>query len=116
MAVRLLDVPTAVWVYVTLRGLAVVVPLTTGSGGIGLGAFAFLVGAVFLVRGSRFAWIALLALDAMALVLLAAVTRGFADPTLPLLLPILQGLALLVLFAPSIRRHVTRDRAASDDT
>ena len=59
---------------------------------------------VMLVRGRRWAWVALLALDVVFFGILFAATDGLR--TVPLLLPIVQGLALVTLFMPSVARHV----------
>lgn len=96
--------PTAVWLYGGLRGAAFAVPSLTQTGGIGLGAFVVLALYVFLVRGSRRAWIALVVLDVLALLLLALGTQLGQTP---LLVHILSALALVTLLLPSVRRYVT---------
>ena len=82
-----------------------------GIGGIGVGVLftAFLY--IMLVRGRRWAWVALLALDVVFFGILVAATDGLR--TVPLLLPIVQGLALVTLFWPSIARHVGAARPVS---
>jgi len=97
-------VPSAVWLYGCLRGAAFSVPSLTQTGGVGLGAFVVLVLYVYLVRGSRRAWIALVVLDVIALLLLALSTQLGQTP---LLVHILSALALATLLLPSVRRYVT---------
>lgn len=104
-AVRLWDVPTAVWAYGLFRAAAFVVPFATGTGGFGLGVVVVPVLWVLLIRGSRAAWVALLVLDLLSAGLLIATWR---TETPPLVLPIAAGLALVMLVLPSTRRHVAR--------
>ncbi|MGI8576243.1 MAG: hypothetical protein ACR2MA_13175 [Egibacteraceae bacterium] len=101
---RIWDVPPAVWAYGCLRAAAFGVPVVTGSGGVGLGLAIVFVLYVFLVRGSQVAWGVLFALDALSFIVLVA-TPQLGET--PLILPIIAGLALLVLLLPSTRKYVT---------
>lgn len=103
------SVPTALWAYGTLRAAALAAPTWTGAGGVPLIAVVVLVLFVLVVRGSRTAWLALIAVDVVALVLVLTATRE-ADG--PLIIPLLATAAFVLLLAPPIGRHVTRGRRA----
>jgi hypothetical protein len=104
---NLWQVPTAVWLYGFLRALAFAVPYATGTGGFGLGVVVIGLLFIWLVRGSRVAWAALVVLDVISFVLLLLATPQLAEA--PLILHILAGLALLTLLLPSTRRYVRSD-------
>ena len=104
---NLWQVPTAVWLYGFLRALAFGVPYATGTGGFGLGVVVIGLLFIWLVRGSRVAWAALVVLDVISFVLLLLATPQLAEA--PLILHILAGLALLTLLLPSTRRYVRSD-------
>jgi len=104
---NLWQVPTAVWLYGFLRALAFGVPYSTGTGGFGLGVVVIGLLFIWLVRGSRVAWAALVVLDVISFVLLLLATPQLAEA--PLILHILAGLALLTLLLPSTRRYVRSD-------
>ncbi len=106
---RLWDVPSAVWAYGFLRAAAFGLPAATGTGGVGLGAVVVLALFVGLARGSRVAWVALVALDVMSFALLVLATPQLAEA--PLLVHICAGLALVTLLLPSTRRHAASPRA-----
>jgi len=104
---NLWQVPTAVWLYGFLRALAFAVPYATGTGGFVLGVVVIGLLFIWLVRGSRVAWAALVVLDVISFVLLLLATPQLAEA--PLILHILAGLALLTLLLPSTRRYVRSD-------
>ena len=95
------------WLYGFLRALAFAVPYATGTGGFGLGVVVIGLLFIWLVRGSRVAWAALVVLDVISFVLLLLATPQLAEA--PLILHILAGLALLTLLLPSTRRYVRSD-------
>ncbi len=102
---NLWQVPTAVWLYGFLRALAFAVPYATGTGGFGLGVIVTALLFIWLVRGSRVAWATLVVLDMLSLVLLLLAAPQLEE--VPLILHIFAGLALLTLWLPSTRRHVS---------
>ena len=60
------DVPVAIWAYGMLRALAFIAPSWTEDGRIGLGVVPVFALYIFLVRGSRPAWTALVVLDILS--------------------------------------------------
>lgn len=102
------QIPLALWVYGLLRSLAFAAPSWTSEGRIGLGSFVVIVLYVFVLRRSRRAWTGLVIVDTFSLVLL---TVAWVDAdNAPLAIPALAAVALVVLLAPSIRRHVAEPR------
>ncbi|MEO1064961.1 MAG: hypothetical protein AAFZ07_26400 [Actinomycetota bacterium] len=99
-----LQVPGALWLYALLRSLAFAAPAWSSGGRIGLGAIV--AGALFvaILRRSRRAWTVLVWLDVVSLVMLIAVWSS-ADGA-ALAAPALAGIAMVTLWAPSVRRHV----------
>lgn len=109
---RLWRVPTSIWVYGFLRAAAFGLPLVSDAGGVGLGLFVVLPLYLFLVRGSVFAWGTLLVLDSLSFALLVALPETI---DLPLLLPVLQGGAIVALVVPGTRAYVTRRGAVTSE-
>lgn len=106
---RLLRVPTAVWLYGFLRAATFLLPLSSGTGGLGIGLLLVPPLYVLLIRGSVRAWGALLVFDSLSFAVLVALPDVGG---LPLLTPILAGVAIALLLLPSTRRYVTRPRRA----
>jgi hypothetical protein len=100
-------VPIAIWAYGFLRSLTFVAPSWTEDGQVGLGVIVVLVLYVFLLRGSRRAWMALVVLDTFSHVMLMAAWLNADDS--PLAIPILAGASLVALLMPSTRRYVAHD-------
>ncbi|MGI9031112.1 MAG: hypothetical protein ACR2HP_14185 [Ilumatobacteraceae bacterium] len=104
------DVPIALWAYGLLRSLAFAAPAWTEDGRIGLGVIVVLaLYVVVLVKRSRGAWIALVALDVLSFTML--ITVWLREDDAPLIIPILAGAALVALLLPSTRRYLNVDRA-----
>jgi len=96
-------VPTAVWFYGSVRAAGFAVAGTTGPVG-ALDVSLILALYLLLVRGSRTAWVVLIAVDVASFGLLVLTTRVGQTP---LLVHILFGSALVTLLLPSIRRYVS---------
>lgn len=105
------QIPVTLWGYGLLRSLAFAAPSWSRDGRIGLGLFVVIVLYGFVLRRSRRAWKVLVALDAFSLVLLAVAWIDADDA--PIAIPMLAAGALLVLLAPSTRRHVSAFRPSS---
>lgn len=103
------NVPSSVWAYGLLRAVAFGVPLTSGTGGLGLNVLVVLVLYVPLVRGSRLAWSTLLVLDILTLVLLIVTQQTTMAPWL---VHICTAGAIVALLLPSTRAYVVGRSAA----
>jgi hypothetical protein len=104
-------VPVAVWAYGLLRALAFAAPTWTEGGRIGLGVVVVLVLYMLMLRRSRRAWVALVALDAVSHLLLLVTWIDTADAALAI--PIFAVASMVALLMPSTRRYVSTDRSPS---
>ncbi len=106
------DVPIAIWAYGLLRSLAFIAPTWSEDGRIGLGVVPVLVLFVFLVRGSRRAWGALVLFDIFSYVMLLA--AWFEADDAPLAIPFLAGASMAALLRPVHQALRRGDEAAGN--